>query len=493
MFKKILSNTLAQVISKAGTAIISILLLSVLTNYLSQELFWLYSKVYNYLWIFVFLADLGLYTITIREITKNKDDSSKIVSNVMTLRSILWFIIIFLAVWIAYFLPWYNNQIALISIFIISIFTFFSLINSSVLALMQANLKMEFSLFSAILWKVITLLWILLVVFIFFKKTEIDSYSIPFYFIMLSWLVWVVINTWLNYFYAKKITSFWFSFDLKYIKHIFKISLPYWLALFLSVIYFKVDVVLLSILEPTNMTDISIALYSLPMKIVEVLMVVWWFYLNSILGELSRSFEEKNLERVKNIFKISFKILFSFSLFLLIFWTLFRNYIIEIVANKDYIFSANHLYSSSDVFFIVLLVVVFYFISNLFIYILISSNNQSKLLKINIIVALFNIIWNIIVIPKFSFMGSAIVTVLSQVLLFMIWYIETKKITKFHFPVKFIIFNILFSIFMYIIWNLFLTNFSISFYSDIFIYGSIIWFLYIWFFYLLYKKFNFIY
>lgn len=483
MLKKILSNTFTQILSKVGTAIISILLLSVLTNYLSQELFWLYSKVYNYLWIFAFLADLGLYTITIREVTKNKENSKKIVSNVMTLRSLLGIIIIFLSLVIAYFLPWYNEKIALVSIFIVSIFTLFSLVNSSILALMQANLKMEFSLFSTILWKLITFIWILLVVFLFYKKWEITDFSFPFYFIMLSWLVWIFLNTLLNYFYAKKITNIWFSFDWKYIKHIFKISIPYWLALFLSVVYFKVDVVLLSILEPKKLADISIALYSLPMKIVEVLMVVWWFYLNSILWELSRNFEKKDFDNLKRILKISFKILFSFSLFLLVFWTLFRNHIIEIVANKDYINPINHIYSSSDVFFVVLLVVVFYFISNLFIYVLIASNNESKLLKINIIVAIFNIIWNIIVIPKYSFMWSAVITVMSQILLFMIWFFETKNITKFHFPIKFIISNILFSIFIYIIWNLLLKNFTFWLYLDIIFYSIVLWFFYVLFFY----------
>ena len=68
MFKKIASNTIYQVLSKVWTAIISIFLLSILTNYLTIELFWLYSKIYNYLWIFSFFADLGLYTIAIREI-----------------------------------------------------------------------------------------------------------------------------------------------------------------------------------------------------------------------------------------------------------------------------------------------------------------------------------------------------------------------------------------------------------------------------------------
>ena len=112
------SNTISQIISKAGTAIIAIFLISVLTNYLTVELYWLYSKVYNYVWIFVFLADLWLYAITIREITNNKEKSSSIVWNVMSLRLILWIFILILAVAIAFFLPWYNSILAIISIFI---------------------------------------------------------------------------------------------------------------------------------------------------------------------------------------------------------------------------------------------------------------------------------------------------------------------------------------------------------------------------------------
>lgn len=488
MFKKIFLNTIAQIFSKFWTALISILLLSVLTNYLSQELYWLYSKIYNYLWIFAFLADLWLYTITIREITKNKQESSKIVSNVMTLRTLLWIIIMVLAVWIAYFLPWYNSKIALVWVFIVSIFTLTSLINSSILALMQANLKMQFSLFSAIFWKILTFVWILIVVFVIYPKNLVQDFFNPFSLILLSWLIWIFINTWLNYFYAKKITNIGFDFDWKYMLNIFKISLPYWLALFLSVVYFKVDVIILSIIEPKHLANISIALYSLPLKIVEVLMTLWWFYLNSILWELSKNFKEKNTQKIKDLFAISFKILLSFWLFLLVVWSLFKDYLIRLIANESYINPVNHIYSSSSVFSVVLLVLVFYFISNLFIYLLISSNNEKKLLKINIIVALFNIVWNIIVIPKFSFMWAAVVTVCSQILLFVIAYLEVKKSIKIVFPIKYILINLFFAFIVYLVWYKLLSDFSLWFYVDILLYGWVIWLIYLAFFYVIYTR-----
>jgi O-antigen/teichoic acid export membrane protein len=58
LYKKIASNTIAQVISKAITAFISIFLIGILTKYLPIEMYGNYNKVYGYLGIFAFLADL---------------------------------------------------------------------------------------------------------------------------------------------------------------------------------------------------------------------------------------------------------------------------------------------------------------------------------------------------------------------------------------------------------------------------------------------------
>ncbi len=90
--KKIYTNTIAQIMGKLGTALISILLIKILTNYLDVEGYGLYSKIYNYLSIFSVIADLGLYTITVREIAEHREDQKKIESilgNVLTLRTLM--------------------------------------------------------------------------------------------------------------------------------------------------------------------------------------------------------------------------------------------------------------------------------------------------------------------------------------------------------------------------------------------------------------------
>lgn len=488
MFKKILKNTFSQIFSKFWTAIISIVLLNILTNYLSIELFWLYSKVYNYLWIFAFLADLWLYTIAVREISQNEKNSSKIIWNIMTLRLILWVLILFIALWIAYFLPWYNSKLALISIFIVWIFTIFSLLNSSILSLMQANLKMEYSVISIISWKLLNVFLIILTVFLLFKKQNLESFDLPFILIIISWLAWIILNTALNFSYARKIVNFWFSFDYEYIKHIFKISLPYWLALFLSMVYFKVDVIILSLLEPVSKSDLSIALYSLPMKIVEVVMVLWWFYLNSVLPSLTKSFEKDDYKDIKRTINISFKILLSFSMFFFTIGILFRNYIIEIVANKSYLSAIP--YNSADAMIVVFWVVVFYFLSLLFIYIFIASKKQSIMLKINIFITIFNIIWNILIIPKYSFIWSWIITLISQIILFILCYIYSNKIIKFKIPFLFSFLILIISWIIFALWSYLLTNYKIWLFQDLILYWAILSWIYTWFLYLIFKKFR---
>jgi len=471
VFKKIASNTISQIFSKVWTAIIAIFLISMLTNYLSVEMYWLYSKIYNYIWIFVFLADLWLYAITIREITNDKDNSEKIVWNVMTLRLILWIIILFLATWIAYFIPWYNSELALVSIFIASIFTILQLINSSILALMQANMKIEFSAISLILAKLVNLWIVWLVSYIFYPKEliEASNYFTPFIYIMIAWVIGVFFNTLLNYFYARRLAKISFKFDFNYIKHLFKISLPYGLALFLSVVYFKLDVIVLSILEWPVKGDLSIALYSLPMKIIEVLMVIGWFYMTSLLPSLTKWFKEKDEKILSKLIWISFKVLFSFASLIFVLWVLFRDYLILIIANNDYI-DTSHLYNSSDAFLVVFWVILFYFLSLVFIYSLVASENQNKLLKINIIVTIFNVIGNIILIPKYSFIWAWITTILSQILLFILWYFYTKKLINFHLPFLFLIRNILFWLLIYFLGDYLLNNHNISLYIDFLLY-----------------------
>jgi len=488
MLKKIARNTFSQILSKIFTAIIAIFLLSVLTKYLPTDVFWEYNKIYNYLAIFTFLADLGLYTISIREISKDNSKASFIIWNVMTLRLFLSFFIILSSIFIALFLPWYNSFSSLIWIFVVAIFSMISLMNSSVLSMMQAFMKIEFSLFSVVLWKIVNFVLILWIIYYLFPKEINLYYSISLIYIFIAWLLWLVINFLLNFYYANKIAKIRFLFDFNYIKYIFITSLPYWVALFLSVVYFKVDILILSIMESPLQANISIALYSLPMKIVEVLMVLWVFFLNSILPLLSWYFEQNKKDKINELIKNSFRFLFWFGMFIVVLWSIFAKDILLLIWKSEYIDNKIYTYTSYDIFVIVLFILMFYFISMLFTYLFIVDKKEKTILKINIFITIFNIIWNIIIIPFYSFYWSAIITLLSQILLFFILYFYSRNIIKIEFDYKYIISFLLFSWVFYLLWSNILKYFDFNIYINLFWFWVLFTFIYLWFFYFINKK-----
>lgn len=77
-------------------------------------------------------------------------------------------------------------------------------------------------------------------------------------------------------------------------------------------IFFKVDTVLLSVLEEKNIADTAVALYSLPMKIVEVGMMYGTVFLNSVLPVLTTAIEKKDTKKIHSLMNHSFKLLFTF-------------------------------------------------------------------------------------------------------------------------------------------------------------------------------------
>jgi O-antigen/teichoic acid export membrane protein len=120
-----------------------------------------------------------------------------------------------------------------------------------------------------------------------------------------------------------------------------------------------------------------------------------------------------------------------------------------------------------------------------FIYSLVASQHQNKLLKINIVVTIVNIIWNIILIPKYSFMWAGIVTLLSQILLMILWYFATRKLILFHLSFSFIFINILFGVLVYFVWSFLLSSFSVGLYFDFFVFWWLLFFFYSLFLYII--------
>lgn len=298
---------------------------------------------------------------------------------------------------------------------------------------LQAILKTEFSFFATTAGKVFTFLLILAAVYGFFPTQSAMPIEEKMIFIFLAGLFGNFLMTAMTWWYTSKQHKITFEWDADFIKKTLLDMLPYGLALFLGAIFFKVDILLLSTLEPTNMADKVTGLYGLPLKIIDVSMFYGTVFLNSLLPVLTPAVKENNHKKVLALTSKGFEILTSFGIGIALFLFFFAPEILSLISSHE---NANMLIygnTAVDVLRVVAWIFVFYFVGSLANFILIARDKQSILLIVNSILAAINIIGNCILIPHFHFMGAAAITIVTQVLFFVImWYLvrdsfENKK------------------------------------------------------------------
>ena len=98
IIRKIAYNTIFAAGARIIAVSLSLVSLGFITRYLGKEGFGNYSLILAFLYIFNILADLGLYSLMTREISRPGADERKIASNIFTIRifALLLFLELFL-------------------------------------------------------------------------------------------------------------------------------------------------------------------------------------------------------------------------------------------------------------------------------------------------------------------------------------------------------------------------------------------------------------
>jgi O-antigen/teichoic acid export membrane protein len=194
-----------------------------------------------------------------------------------------------------------------------------------------------------------------------------------------------------------------FYFDYSFAKKIFLSSAPLGLMLIFNLVYFRADIILLSILSSTK----NVGIYGLSYKFFDFLIALPLFLSNAVYPFLIKYRDDAPvfLSLCKKYFFIF--LLSSFAVILL-FW--FTSPLFSLIKQD---FSA-----SVFPFRILLLSLPFFFTTSLLQWILITLKKQKYLLYVYAFSGILNIVLNIIFIPKFAYLASAFITLLSEGIVF---------------------------------------------------------------------------
>lgn len=438
--RKILENTFVQVVGKLMTAALSIVVLKIITGYLGTAGYGDYTTIYQFLAFFGIIADFGIYTITVKEMSRDESKIPMILGNVMGLRTLLVILTMSAAVMAAFLIPSYANTLIPMGVLIATLTTLVTLLNGTISSVLQVHLKMQYATISLIIGKIVSVGYMAWVAYFAFTNDLVNG----FYHLIWSGVFGNLIMLLITGYYVRRFAPITYRFDFDYWKKIFITSLPFGVAVILNTVYFRIDVLLMGYLLPhssikgleachnTLCSDTEIGLYGVAMRFLEMLIIIPVYFMNSVLPIMSRYIEEKSA-KLKTLIQYSFDFLIATALPILIGGFILANPIIHFISGESFLSGRDYAYGSDIAIQILLFALLFSFLNALFGIVLVALNKQIKLMYINAFAVVFNLITNLIFIPLYGFRGAAVTSVLSEMIILIMVYLVTQKVLGFRF------------------------------------------------------------
>ncbi len=393
--RKIAHSTLLQFIGKIVSTVLALVFIAIITRHLGVANYGKYQTIMVFVGIFSIVADLGLYIYIVNEISRGIDriKASRIMSNVFTLRIFTAAILLGISPLVAMLFP-YDGSIVL-GIAIASMSMFFISANQVLIGIFQKEFKTGKVALGEIFGRIFQVLFVGMAVY---------------FDLGLMAILWgVVLGSFVNFIYvffsAKKYVDIKIAFEFSFYKQVLKTTWPIALSIVLNMIYFKVDTIFLSVIKG----DYEVGLYGEAYKILEVL-IAFPAIFAGLITPLFAKYAYVNPEKFKTVLQKGFDTMFMLALPIVIGGVMFSQDIVVFVGGPAFI-------KSAPILSILVIAVAAIFIGNMFSNAVVSLKKQKQMLWSYAFVAVVAVILYSILIPKYSYIGAAWGTAITEVLI----------------------------------------------------------------------------
>jgi len=403
---KIASNTLVQMIGRIIILALSLVSIKLVTNYLGVAGTGYYNTVITYLSFVIVIADLGLFSVTVREVSKNPHKLKQLFSNIFTIRFVTAVVATILALLVANKTS-YPAQIKN-GLVVAALFPIFNLAGSVYDMHFQYKLEMQKVVFAESISKIITVLSIFLIVYL-----RLGYYAIIFTVSLaavLSFIIKAIIS--------RRELPLVFSFEKKIIARILKMSVPLGLVFIVNNIYFKVDTLILFYFKGA----VDVGIYAVAYRVLETTLFAGAYLISSLKPLLSTSIDQDR-EKARTAITQASTFLLAIALALTIISSVFSHDIILFLSNSTFLPGAGAMA-------ILGLTPIFLFWSGLFGEILIAKDRKKLLTMLSIFILCFNVGINFYLIPRYSYIGAAATTVISEIVLVFASFLAARRVIE---------------------------------------------------------------
>jgi len=352
------------------------------------------------------LADFGLTMIGVRELATHKENIRKYLNNFLALKLLASIITLSLIVLTVQFLdkPDFIKNLIYVTGGYIVLYTAAEFLRS----VFRALEKFKYEAYIKISQHLILLILIFLAASQHSLSLMAWSYlAAAVYSVLLTLIV-----IW------QRFSHFSLSWDNKLIKYLIKEAWPLALANVFVVIYFRIDTIMLSIMKSDQVTGWYNAAYLLIFSLAFIAYVI----MMSVYPKLSH-LAKKSITETKKLYRQTLYLIGLAGIFILGLAALIAKYIIPLLYGDEFL-------PAVAIFYILTIAVWFAYLANVWLYTLNALGKQKIYTWSTAWGMILNLILNFILIPRYSYLGAAWATVITEIAVGLTIFVACETVFK---------------------------------------------------------------
>lgn len=378
-----------------------------------------YAAIFYYSMLLNIFLDFGLTNFNNRNIAQNSHLLSKHFSKMLSFKFALGAFYMVLSFIIGFFFLHYDWHLLLILCFNTFVLSFTTFLRSNLQALHLFRLDSVLSVLDRIIM-------IFLVILMLFHTFGLEASTLNFVYaqtlgyVLTAIICFVVV--------LRKTHTFKLNWDAAFNKMILKKSLPYAVLVLLMTIYNRLDMVMIEQMLGGDLGKEQSGIYVKSFRLLDAANQIATLFSIQLIPLFSRMLKQK--ENIENIVKLSFTLLLTPALIVSISTIFYAEHFFE----KIYFRSDN--LGSATLGYNILAVIMNCFtgvcLTCIFGTLLTASGNLKKQNYVALGAIVINVVLNFLLIPKFQAMGSAISSLVTQMVAGLMQVYLCYKIFKFH-------------------------------------------------------------
>jgi O-antigen/teichoic acid export membrane protein len=385
-------NTLAQITMSAAMTVSKFLMVLILARLAGRELLGDFTFVITFTTMFTFLIGMGLTLSLMREVAKDRDQADKMIGNALTITILNGLWVVPLMVGIVAFLG--RPPAILIAVALASIATTFDVMGNQLNAVFNGFERMELSAIVILIQE-----FVFLVV-----GTIVLVFDMPFVWLFVIYIVSRLVSFGVGtVVYRRTMGTLKLQFDRAYVRQMLRVSAPFAVQAALGPIYLRIDVLMLSYFQGS----VAVGLYAAATSIFYRLNVFARMLNQALMPFLAREYLTMG-QRIRRYTRAVAKYQIVLGVPLMVIGLALADRLIPFLYG-------NQFEESVLVFQLLSSITILRMLDNTLATSLTSTDRQGWRSAITASAAVVNIGLNLVILPRYSFQGAAVTTIMTEI------------------------------------------------------------------------------